>query len=143
MSLNNMYIEDTARVVKSKKGYFIQKKAALIGLVLLGVIFVGGILITYYSTKDSNETCVGSVNTNSLINKTIDNDQVCSSLFCSKPQKINGIFKYAFIVECSFLSSNRFFLKIGKIVAHVPQLNQVSLFLIEVSTILIHLPLKI
>ena len=96
MSLNNMYIEDTARVVKSKKGYFIQKKAALIGLILLGVIFVGGIVITYYSTKDSNETCGGSVNTSSLINKSIDNDQICSSLYCSKPQKINGILKQSF-----------------------------------------------
>ena len=90
-----MYIEDAARTVKSKKGYFIEKKTALVGLALLAVIFIGAIIITYYSTKD-DESCFpfksnSSINNSEYLN--INNEQFCSSLICASPFKINGIFK--------------------------------------------------
>ena len=101
MSLNNMYIEDTARVVKSKKGYFIQKKAAIISLILLGVIFAGGIIITYFSTKNRNETCPESIISNNSSNENNLNEQLCSNLFCASPLKIRG--NYIFILQRSMI----------------------------------------
>ena len=97
-----MYIEDAARTVRSKKGYFIQKKAVIISLLLLGVIFAGGIIITYYSTKDTNESCLGNVNSNSSVNQSLNNDQFCAILSCTSPLKITGIYFFSFIFNRIF-----------------------------------------
>ena len=89
-----MYIEDAARAVKSKKGYFIQKKAAIISLILLWVIFAGGIIITYFSTKSRNESCAESTILNNSVNENNFNEQLCSNLFCKSPLKISGNYIY-------------------------------------------------
>ena len=87
MSLNNMYIEDSARDPKAKKGYFIQKKVVILGLILLALIFIGAILVTYFSTNKDSECSIS--NDGSSKNKSTV-DQMCSDLFCSNPLKING-----------------------------------------------------
>ena len=88
MSLNNMYIEDASRAPKTKKGYFIQKKVAIVGLILLALILIGVILITHFSTKA--KTCASDDYESSSSKNATALDQMCSELICHNPTKTDG-----------------------------------------------------
>jgi hypothetical protein len=84
MSPDNMCLDEYG-IAEKKEGYFWPKKKAKIGGVTLMVGIIIIIIFTRYVSKNSS-TC----NDNQL-NKTINLNDECSSLYCKNPNsKLSG-----------------------------------------------------
>lgn len=106
-SFSNMHLEESQDGSKSaisspikKRGYFLKKKTAYIGIAVLAVVFIVALLIVYYSAKPSSkevaERCPPPVvyTTDVIVPTTtpyFDLNKECSASVCRNPIKALGI----------------------------------------------------